>query len=56
MVIIGNMDKKPEHCADCPICNYYDECQLLPFVMNTWEEQYARCPLVEVEQTEGSER
>lgn len=52
MIGIKGMDKKPEHCTDCPICNEYDECMLLPFVMSTWEEQYAKCPLFEIELTE----
>ena len=47
-IVIKNMQKKPEHCADCPICDYEDDCLLLPEVFNTWEEQYAHCPLQEL--------
>lgn len=48
-VFIKGMDKKPEHCTECPICNGDDDCDLLPVWYKTWEEQYAKCPLVEVE-------
>lgn len=53
MIFIKNMAEKTEHCADCPLCNYYDDCMLLPFVSDTWEEQYANCPLVEVRKPPG---
>ena len=29
-IYIECLDKKPEHCADCPMCNEYDDCDLLP--------------------------
>lgn len=48
-VYISNMDKKPEHCADCPICNENDDCDLVPMWFETWEEQYGHCPLQEVD-------
>ena len=40
---------KPAECAECPICNEYDECLLLPKWYRTWDEQYRECPLVEVQ-------
>ena len=47
-LVITNMDKKPDHCGDCPICGEYDECLLLPIWYETWEEQHKHCPLEEV--------
>ena len=46
-VYIRSMDKKPDHCAECPICNGDDDCRLLPKWYDTWEAQYADCPLDE---------
>lgn len=39
--------EKPGHCADCPIRDVDDDCQLLPRYYKTWEEQIKDCPLVE---------
>lgn len=47
-VVIKNMQKKPEHCADCPICDYEDDCLLQTRVYDSWDEQYAHCPLQEL--------
>ena len=43
--------KKPNHCLRCPMCNGDDECVLIQEVDTSWdwEEQYANCPLQEVE-------
>lgn len=41
------LSKKPEHCADCPICTADDDCPLLPRYYQTWEEQIKDCPLRE---------
>lgn len=46
-IYIERLDKKPEHCADCPVCNEYDDCDLLPTYYKTWDEQYEHCPLKE---------
>ncbi len=46
-IYIECLDKKPEHCADCPICNEYDDCDLQPTYYKTWDEQYEHCPLKE---------
>ena len=46
-VYINSMEKKPEHCADCPICDGNDDCMLLAKWYETWEEQYKDCPLRE---------
>lgn len=48
-VVITNMDSKPSHCADCPICDQYDQCMLMLRWYGTWEEQYRACPLMEEE-------
>lgn len=50
MIVISTMDKKPEHCADCPICDGNDDCMLLPKWYETWEGQYKDCPLIEVKE------
>lgn len=47
-IVIKNMQKKPEHCADYPICDGDDNCMLQSAVWNTWEDQYKHCPLQEV--------
>lgn len=44
--------EKPGHCADCPICDVDDDCQLLPKWYKTWEEQIKDCPLVEVDRND----
>lgn len=49
-VVISNMQKKPEHCADCPICDYDDDCLLLPKHYEDWDSMYKDCPLREVSQ------
>ena len=49
-VVIKNMEKKPEHCAECPICNADDDCWILSKWYETWEDQYKDCPLQEVSQ------
>ena len=41
------LSKKPEHCADYPICTADDDCPLLPRYYQTWEEQIKDCPLRE---------
>ena len=46
-VYISTMKKKPEHCADCPLCDSYDDCVLLPKYYKTWDAQYKDCKLVE---------
>lgn len=48
-IYISSMDAKPEHCTDCPLCNEYDDCDLLPKWYRKWEEQYKDCPLREEE-------
>ena len=48
MVIISNMEHKPVHCADCPICDEYDQCMLQIRWFDSWEEQHRNCPLQEV--------
>lgn len=47
MVIITSMEHKPDHCADCPICDKYDQCMLMLRWYDTWGEQYKNCPLQE---------
>ena len=37
-IYIDCLQEKPEHCADCPMCNEYDDCDLLPTYYETWEE------------------
>jgi len=44
-VYIRSMNKKPAHCAECPICNGDDDCDLLPKWYDSWDAQYADCPL-----------
>ena len=46
-VIIKNMKRKPVNCTECPICDYNDDCLLLPAYHSTWKEQYKNCPLQE---------
>ena len=46
-VFIKNMQEKPEHCSDCPMCDGWDDCVLLPRSYKMWDDQYADCPLVE---------
>ena len=43
--------KKPDHCLRCPMRGVDDECVLIRGSENFfgWEEQYANCPLQEVE-------
>ena len=45
-----NMEK-PNHCLHCPMRNGDDECVLIQEIDTSWdwEEQYANCPLQEVE-------
>ena len=44
----NTLSKKPEHCADCPICSAESgDCLLLLKFYGTWEEQYSDCPLRE---------
>lgn len=50
-IYIRSMDKKPDHCAECPICNGDDDCDLLPKWYDSWESQYADCPLEEEPET-----
>ena len=49
MVLIENMDK-PKNCELCPLCYDWD-CVLIPDgdQKDTFEEQYALCPLKEVQ-------
>ena len=51
MIQIIDMEK-PNHCLHCPMCNGDDECVLIQEIDTSkwdWEEQYANCPLQEVE-------
>lgn len=43
--------EKPNHCLHCPMCNGNDDCVLIQEIDTSWdwEEQYANCPLQEVE-------
>ena len=43
--------EKPNHCLHCPMCNGDDNCVLIQEIDPSWdwEEQYANCPLQEVE-------
>ena len=43
--------EKPKHCLHCPMCNGDDNCVLIQEIDTSWdwEEQYANCPLQEVE-------
>lgn len=43
--------EKPDHCLRCPMRGVDDECVLIRGSENIfgWEEQYANCPLQEVE-------
>ena len=43
--------EKPNHCLHCPMCNGDDDCVLIQEIDTSWdwEEQYANCPLQEVE-------
>ena len=43
--------EKPDHCLRCPMRGVDDECVLIRGSENFfgWEEQYANCPLQEVE-------
>ena len=43
--------EKPNHCLHCPMCNGNDDCILIQEINTSWdwEEQYANCPLQEVE-------
>ena len=43
--------KKPDHCIRCPMRGVDDECVLIRGSENFfgWQEQYANCPLQEVE-------
>lgn len=43
--------EKPNHCLYCPMRNGDDECVLIQEIDTSWdwEEQYANCPLQEVE-------
>lgn len=45
-----NMEK-PNHCLHCPMRNSNDECVLIQEIDTSWdwEDQYANCPLQEVE-------
>ena len=49
MVLI-DMDK-PKECEPCPFCDYDGDCVLIPDgdQKDTFEEQYALCPLKEVQ-------
>lgn len=49
MVLI-DMDK-PKECETCPFCAYDGDCVLIPDGNQkyTFEEQYALCPLKEVQ-------
>ena len=49
MVLIENMEK-PKDCESCPLCYDWD-CVLIPDgdQKDTFEEQYALCPLKEVQ-------
>ena len=50
MVLIENMDK-PKDCESCPLCDDGWDCVLIPYgdQKDTFEEQYALCPLKEVQ-------
>ena len=50
MVLIENMEK-PKDCESCPLC-YDGDCVLIPDgdQKDTFEEQYALCPLKEVQE------
>ena len=50
MVLIENMDK-PKECEPCPFCDNDGDCVLIPDgdQKDTFEEQYALCPLKEVQ-------
>lgn len=50
MVLIENMDK-PTYCTLCPFCNVDGDCLIIPGaeLQETFEEQYALCPLKEVQ-------
>lgn len=50
MVLI-DMDK-PKECESCPLCKYSGDCGLRPESSGdeTFTEQYARCPLKEVQE------
>ena len=43
--------EKPNHCLHCPMRNSDDECVLIQEINTSWdwEEQYANCPLQEVD-------
>ena len=43
--------EKPNHCLHCPMCNGNDDCVLIQEIDTSWdwEEQYANCPLQEIE-------
>lgn len=47
VVVLGNMDEKPEDCTACPLCNEDDNCQAFPWyeTSDSWDEQYRNCPL-----------
>ena len=45
---------KPPDCLACPVCSYEDDsCLFQPFCSSTWDEQYQKCPMVEVEDGDG---
>ena len=50
MVLIENMEK-PKDCQKCPFCNVDGDCLIVPGdeMQETFEEQYALCPLKEVQ-------
>lgn len=51
MVLIENMEK-PKNCESCPLSDYDWDCVLIPAgdQKDTFEEQYALCPLKEVQE------
>ena len=45
------LNKKPEECSGCPMCDAeYDDCALSPVFYREWDEQYKNCPLREKSQ------
>lgn len=49
-VYIEILKSKPSDCTVCPMCNEYDECDLLPKWYKTWDEQYKDCLLKEADE------
>lgn len=44
--------EKPKDCIHCPICNADGDCLIIPGaeLQETFQEQYERCPLKEVQE------